>query len=72
MIRNVAHIGRRQQAAIGEAVKHNQIKLAQLHLKQLTHRKGDQRQFIERRQIILLRRAQNGEMHQIHIGISLQ
>ena len=72
MIGNVAHISGRQQAAIGEAVKHNQIKLAQLHLEQLTHRKGDQRQFIERRQIILLRRAQNGEMHQIHIRIGLQ
>ena len=32
VIRNVSHIGRRQQPAIGEAVKHYQIKFAQLHL----------------------------------------
>ena len=43
-----------------------------LQLEQLAHGKGDQRQLVDRRAVLLLRRAQNGEMDEIDGGIGFQ
>src|SRR5262249_60212428 len=43
-----------------------------LLLEQLARREGDQRQFVDRRAVLLLRRAQNGEMHEIDAGIGFE
>ena len=43
-----------------------------LYLEQFAHREGDQRQLVQRREVVLLRRTQNGEMHQIDGRIGLQ
>jgi hypothetical protein len=36
------------------------------------HREGDQRELVQRRAVVLFRRAQNGEMHQVDRRIGLQ
>jgi hypothetical protein len=41
-------------------------------LEQLADRKGDQRQLVDRRAVLLLRRAQDGEMHEIDRRVGFQ
>ena len=69
---DVGNIGHRQQAAVLEAVQDDQVEFVDLVQEQFAYRERDQRKFIQRRQIVLLRRPQNGEVHQIHRRIRLQ
>ena len=54
------------------AVEDDEIELVELLDEQLAGREGDQRQFLDRRAVLLLGRAQDGEMHEIDGGIGLQ
>ena len=69
---DVAEIGGGQQAAVLEAVEDDQVEAVELVEEQLAHRKGDQRQFVQRGLIVFFRWPQNGEMHQIHRWIGFQ
>ena len=65
VIGDVAQIHGRQDAAVLEAVQDDQVEFLDLDLEQLAHREGDQRKLVERRQIVLFGRAQDGEVHQV-------
>ena len=48
------------------------MELVDLLLEQLARRKRDQRQLVDRRAVLLLGRAQDGEVHEIDRGVGLQ
>ncbi len=62
----------RQHAAMLVAVEDDQVEILDLVDEQLAGRKGDQRQFVDRRAVLLFRRAQNGEMDEIDRSVGLQ
>ena len=70
--RDVVEIDARKNATAAKPVEDNQIEFVQLFFEQLADRKGDQRQLIYRRSILLFRRAQDREMHQIDRRIGFQ
>ena len=55
----------RDQAARLVAVEDDEVEFLELLLEQLAHREDDQAELADRREIVLLRRAQDGEMHQV-------
>ena len=69
---DVVEVSERQQTAARVAVEDHQIELVQLDLEQLARGEGDQRQLADRRAVLLLRRAQDGEVHQIDRRVRLQ
>ena len=69
---DVAEVVARDQVPRLVAVEDDQIEFLELLLEQLAHREDDQRQFAHRREIVLLRRAQDGEVHEIDRGVALQ
>ena len=69
---HVVDILHRQDAPHPVAIKDDEIKFVNLFNEELPRREGNQRQFIHRHTILLFRRAQNGEMHQIHRRVRLQ
>ena len=55
------------------AIEDDEVEVLDLAAEQIGDRKGDQRQFVDRRAIgALLRRAQDGEMHEIDVGVGFQ
>src|SRR6266446_2945872 len=70
--RDVVEIDDRQHALAGVAIEDDQVKVLDLLLKQLAGRKRDQRQLVDRRAVLLFRRAQNREVHKIDAGVRLQ
>ncbi len=62
---DVLDIGLRDHAAAAVAVEDDEVELVELDVEQLADRKGDQRQFADRRAVLLFRRAQDGEMDEI-------
>src|SRR6516165_5256451 len=62
---DVVEIDRLQHALACVAVEDDELELVDLLLEQLARRKGDERELIDRRAVLLLRRAQDGEMHQV-------
>ena len=54
------------------AVEDDQVEVVDLLREQLARREGDERQLIDRRAVVLLGRAQNGEVHQVDGGVGLQ
>src|SRR5262249_35775001 len=70
--RDIVEIDDRQHALPRVAIKDDELKLVDLLLEQLARWEGDQRQFVDRGTVLLLRRAQNGEMHEIDAGIGLE
>ena len=58
---DVAEIVARDQAARLVAVEDDEVEFLQLLLEQLAHREDDQAELAHRREIVLLRRAQDGE-----------
>ena len=70
--RDVLEIEQRQHAAPLIAVEDDQVELVELLLEQLARGEGDQRQLIDRRAVLLLGRAQDGEMHEVDRGIGFQ
>ena len=61
-----------QNAAMLVAVKDDEIEFLDLLTEQFAGREGDQRKLIDRGAVLLLRRAQNGEVDEIDGGIRLQ
>ena len=72
VVGDVAEIDLRQQPAVLEAVEDDEVELLDLVLEQLADREGDQRQLVERRHVVLLGRAQDGEMHEVDRRVRLQ
>ncbi len=68
----VSQIEQGQDAAPLIAVEDDQVELVELLLEQFAGREGDQRQLIDGRAVLLLRRAENGEMHEVDSGVGLQ
>ena len=69
---DVVEIGRGQHALVGVAVEDDQIEVLDLLDEQLARRKGDQREFRDRRTVLLLRRPQDREVDEIDVGVGLQ
>ncbi len=69
---DVVEIGERQQPAARVAVEDHQIEFVQLDLEQLARREGDQRQLADRRAVLLFRRPQDGEVHEIDRRVGLE
>ena len=62
----------RQDAAALVAVEDDQVELVDLLHEELLGREGDQRELEYRDEILLLRRAQDGEMHQVDGAVGFQ
>ena len=69
---DVVVVKNRQHTAMLVAIEDDQVEIVDLFDEQFACREGDQRQFVDRRTILLFRRAQNGEMHQVDRGVGLQ
>ena len=69
---DVVEIDRRQDAAPAVAVEDDEVEILELDLEQLADRERDQRQLANRRAVLLLGWAQDGEMHQVDRRIGLQ
>ena len=69
---DVVEIDHRQHALTGVAVEDDELKFTDLLLEQFAGRKRDQRQLVDRRAVLLFRRAQNSEMHEIDRGVRLE
>jgi hypothetical protein len=72
VVGDVLEVGARQHAAAAVAIEDDEIEFLELHLEQLADRKGDQRQLVDGRAVLLLGRAQDGEVDEIDGGIGLQ
>ena len=69
VFRDVVEIDHRQHALAGVAVEDDELEFRDLLLEQLAGRKSNQRKLVDRRAVLLLGRAQNGEMHEIDRGV---
>ena len=69
---DVVEIEQRQHAAMLVAVEDDQVELVDLLREQLAGGEGDQRQLVDRRAVLLLRRAQDGEVDEVDRGVRLQ
>ena len=69
---DVLEIEQRQHAAPLVAVEDDQIELVELLLEQLAGGEGDQRELVDRRPVLLLRRPQNREVHEVDRGVGLE
>ena len=66
VVGDVAEVGRGQDVVpVREPIEDDQVEIADLHLEQLADRKGDQREFVGRGEVVAIRRAQDGEVHQV-------
>ena len=54
------------------AVEDDQVEIVDLLDEQFARRKGDQRQFVDRRAVLLFGRPQNGEVNEVDRGIRFQ
>ena len=54
------------------AVEDDEVEVLDLLGEQLARREGDERELVDRRAVLLLRRAQNREVHEIDGGVRLQ
>src|SRR5262249_59289452 len=66
---NVVEIDNGQHPLPRIAVEDDELEVVDLLLEQFTGRKRDQGQFVDRRPVLLLRRPQNGEVDEVHIGV---
>ncbi len=69
---HILEVGGRQDPSQPVAVEDDEVELLDLLDEQLARGKGDQRQLRDGDAILLLGRAQDGEMHQIHGRIGFQ
>ncbi len=72
ILSDVIIIEDRQHAAMLVAVEDDQIEIVDLFDEEFTRWESDQRQFIDRRSILLFRRTQNGEVNEVYGGVGLQ
>ena len=70
--RDVVEIDDRQHALARVAVEDDELELVDLLLEQLARRERDQRQLVDRRAVLLFRRTQDGEVHEIDRGVRLE
>ena len=70
--RDVVEIDDRQDALPRVAVKDDEVELVDLLAEQLAGREGDQRQFVDRGAVLLLRGPQNREVHEVDRGVGLE
>ena len=70
--RDVVEVCDRQHALARVAVEDDQLEFVEPLLKQFAGRKRDQRQFVDRRAVLLFRGAQNRKMHEIDAGVGFQ
>ena len=54
------------------AVEDDQVEIIDLFDEELAGREGDQRQLVDRRAVLLFRRTQDGEMHEVDRGVRFQ
>ena len=69
---DVVEIDDRQHALARIAVEDDELEVVDLLLEQLARREGDQRQLVDRRAVLLLRRAQDGEVDEVDRGVRLE
>ena len=69
---DIVEIVVRQDAAPLVAVEDDQVELVDLLHEQLLRREGDQRELEHRHEVLLLRRPQDGEMHEVDRRVRLQ
>src|SRR6185312_2720412 len=69
---DVVEIDQRQHALLGVAVEDDELEFLDLLLKELARRKRNQGKLIDRRAVLLFRRAKNSEVDKIDIRIRLQ
>jgi hypothetical protein len=62
----------RQDAKVLEPIEDDQVEFAQLDVEQLVDREGDQRQLVDRRRVLLVRRPEDGEVDQFDRRIGLE
>src|SRR5690606_36414 len=72
ILRDVIVIEEWQHIAVLVAVENDEVELVDLVDEEFTRREGDQRQFVNRRAVLLFRRAQNGEVDEIDGSIGFQ
>ncbi len=70
--RDVVVVDELQDAPVLIAVEDDEVEILDLVREQLLGREGDERELIDRRAVLLLGRAQNGEVHEIDGGVRLQ
>ena len=71
-MRDVVVVEQREDAAVLIAVEDYQVEVVDLVDEQFPRWKGDQRQFVDRRAVLLFGRAQDGEVNEIDGGVRLQ
>ncbi len=69
---DVGDIRHRQEATVLEPIQDDQVEFVDLVQEQFAHGERYQREFIQWRQIVLLGRPQDGEVHQVHRRVRLQ
>ena len=72
VIGDIAEIGAGQDPLILEAVEDDEIEIGDLLLEQLALGEGDERELIERGEVVLVRRPQDGEMHEVDRRVRFQ
>ncbi len=72
ILRNIIVIEQGQHVAVLVAIENDEVELTDLIHEQFARREGDERQFVDRRAILLFRRAQNGEVDKIDGGVGFQ
>jgi hypothetical protein len=70
--RDVFEIGLRDDPPAAVAVEDDQIKFVELDVEQFADRKGDQRQLADRRAVLLFRRPQDREVHEVDRGVGFE
>ncbi len=69
---DVFEVGLRDHPAAAVAVEYDQVEFVELDVEQFADRKGDQRQFADRRAVLLFRRPQDREMDEVDRGIGFE
>jgi hypothetical protein len=69
---DVVVIEDRQHVAVLVTVEDDQVEIVDFFHEELARREGDQRQFVDRRAVLLLGRPQDGEVHQVDRGVGLE
>ena len=70
--RDVVEVEDRQHAVVRVAVEDDQVERVDLFREELAGGEGDQRQFVDRCAVLLLRRAQDGEVDEVDRGVGLE
>ena len=72
VFRDVAKVQRRKDAAVLEAVEDDEVEFADLDLKQLANREGDQGELVQGSEVVALGRAEDGEVDEVDGRVGFQ